>query len=165
MTDTLLLMAGLLIAALAMFVLEILTPSFGILAAVAIGCLVGVIYFAFTLNSTLGAISILVLAIGIPLYLVLLVKKLPKLSIAQKFFLKKSESGEGAGTPDRDQLQTLVGKEGETETGLRPSGVVRVEGQRVHALAESGMLEKGTAVKVIRSKGTDVVVRRIDTQD
>jgi membrane-bound serine protease (ClpP class) len=58
----------------------------------------------------------------------------------------------------------LLGREGVAETLLRPSGAVRIDDRRIIASAESGLIEKGTAVKVVRVTGNDVVVRRIDAQ-
>ena len=63
------------------------------------------------------------------------------------------------GTPDADAMSSLIGKIGVAETILRPTGAVRIEGRRVTAAAESGIIDKGAAVKVVSTDGTSVVVR------
>ena len=164
MAETVGIIIALVIAGLVLLLLEILTPSFGVLAAMALAALAAAVYLCFTrINSTVGVAAIVVLIIGVPAYLVALVKALPKLPIGQKFFLRKARDGAATGTPDASELEAMLGKTGTAETALRPSGAVRIEGQRVIAVAESGMIPKGATVKVIRAGGTDLTVRLVES--
>ena len=54
----------------------------------------------------------------------------------------------------------LVGKTGTATTILRPSGKVAVDGEWYDAVSESGFLEKGTAVRVIRFENAQVYVEK-----
>ncbi|MCK4601970.1 MAG: NfeD family protein [Phycisphaerae bacterium] len=158
--DTILIIIVLIFAALVLLLLEILTPAFGVLAGMAIAALVAAIVLSFTLSPTLGVIMIIVSAVGVPVYLVYLVKLLPNTPLGRKLFLRKAAKGTGEGTPKAEELKALIGKTGTVETPLRPAGAVRIEDRRVSAIAESEMIEKDAVVKVIRSHGTEVVVRR-----
>jgi len=40
---------------------------------------------------------------------------------------------------------------------------VRIDGKRIVALSETGTISRGEKVKVVRSEGINVVVRRLET--
>jgi membrane-bound serine protease (ClpP class) len=55
----------------------------------------------------------------------------------------------------------LIGKEGITETVLRPSGKVKIEDEWYDGVSESGYIEKGTKVKVVRFENAQVYVKSV----
>lgn len=57
------------------------------------------------------------------------------------------------------QLQALIGAEGVAVTPLRPVGVVKIEGQRVDALAETGVIDAGARIVVTDVYDNQVKVR------
>ena len=152
----------LIIAAMVLFLLEIVTPFFGILAAMAVGSLVAAIWLTFTISSVAGLIFIVAVVFFIPAYLTIVVRLLPRSPLGRLLFLGKARRATGDGTPEASTYAALVGKEGVTETVLRPTGAVRVEGKRVIGSAESGMIGKGRRVRVLRASGMNIVVRQID---
>jgi membrane-bound serine protease (ClpP class) len=56
----------------------------------------------------------------------------------------------------------LVGEKGQCATPLRPSGKVDIGGKRYDARAESGFLEKGSAVEVVGQERFELLVRAIE---
>jgi membrane-bound serine protease (ClpP class) len=56
------------------------------------------------------------------------------------------------------EILHLKGKRGVTITTLRPSGKISIEGQNYDALAESGMIDKGTRIVVIRVETAQLYV-------
>jgi membrane-bound ClpP family serine protease len=42
-----------------------------------------------------------------------------------------------------------VGLDAVAETDLRPAGFIRLDGRRLDAVAESGLIESGTAVRIV----------------
>lgn len=58
-------------------------------------------------------------------------------------------------------LSLLVGKEGTAATVLRPSGKVAVDGEYYDGVSESGFIEKGSKVKVIRFENAQVYVENL----
>ncbi|MDY7011562.1 MAG: NfeD family protein [Planctomycetota bacterium] len=149
----------LIIAALVLFLLEICTPTFGVLAAMGVAALVAAVWLCFTLSSVAGMVLLIILLVTVPIYLVFLVRFLPRTPLGRKLFLKKASDPSSA-TPEAEDNETLIGKTGLAESLLRPTGAIRIDGRRVIATAESGMIEKGEKVKVIRATGMNVVVRR-----
>ena len=73
------------------------------------------------------------------------------------FFLKNDQEGYVAAEID----PKVVGKEGVTETELKPAGFVRVEGICYQAVSEGGFVSKGIQIKVLSGKGSHLVVTSI----
>ncbi|PCH66564.1 MAG: serine protease [Bacteroidetes bacterium] len=55
----------------------------------------------------------------------------------------------------------LVGKTGTAATDLRPAGKVEIDGDLYDATAETGYIEKGTSVKVVKYETAQLFVRKI----
>lgn len=163
MIQTLLIVAAMLLAAMVLFGLEICTPTFGVLGAAGVAALAGAVWQAFTIGPTFGAATVLGVLIATPAYLVLLVRILPRTPLGRRLFLRKATGGTAEAVPDSEQLDALVGQTGTTETLLRPAGAVRVGGRRLIALSESGLIAKGSAVKVIKISGGNLIVRKVSS--
>lgn len=161
MAESIALIVALLIAAMICFFLEIITPTFGVLAAIGLAALAGSIWLGFTVSQALGTVMIVVSIFLVPAYCVLVVKLLPRSPLGKRLFLGKANNATRAATPEAPEHERLVGRTGVAETPLRPTGAVRIDGKRVIASAESGMIEKGAAVKVIKSADMNVIVRKV----
>lgn len=152
----------LVISGLAFLLLEIITPMFGVLVGLGLMALSGAVWLAFTVSQLMGMLMLFAMVIVIPAYLVLVVKFLPRSPLGRRMFLGKAPEATAAATPEAPRHEVLVGKEGVAETPLRPSGAIRIDGQRVIATAETDMIEPGDTVKVIRAHGSNVVVRKAE---
>ena len=60
------------------------------------------------------------------------------------------------------QLRQLIGAHGVALTVLRPVGTVKIEGQRLDALAESGVIESGSPIVVTDVYDNQVKVRQVE---
>lgn len=154
--------AALLTAGLLMILLEILTPTFGVLTGLAIVCFTAGIWMAYSISSLVGLLTLLGTLVLVPVYCVVLVKRLPRSRLGRKLFLGDAAAGTGQAQPEASQYSALVGKTGEAESTLRPSGTVRIAGRRYYARAESGQIEQGRAVRVVRFDGMDIIVRAVE---
>jgi membrane-bound serine protease (ClpP class) len=54
-----------------------------------------------------------------------------------------------------------VGLEGESQTELRPAGIVEIEGRKVDVVTAGELVEKGKRVRVTKVEGNRIVVRAI----
>jgi membrane-bound serine protease (ClpP class) len=150
-----------LLAAAVCLLLEVCTPSFGVLAFLGLASMAGAVAFGFQINMFVGMMVILGCLILTPVYLYFLVKLLPNTPLGKRLFLRAAPDATNDATPEAAELATLVGKTGKAETLLRPAGMIRVDGKRYDARAEHEMIEKGATIKVLRAGGTDVVVTKI----
>ncbi|NIA22439.1 MAG: hypothetical protein GWP05_10850 [Anaerolineaceae bacterium] len=167
MVEWLLIIALLIFAGLVLLALEMMTPMFGLFMAMGVGAFIAAVTLTFIkVSPVLGVILIIAIVILVPLYMYLVARKLPNAPLSKKLFLsRRPEAQPGEGTPEAAEHAELVGKTGLAETTLRPSGAVRIEGRRVIASAESGLIEQGTTVKVIDASGMNVVVRAVEKKD
>ena len=81
---------------------------------------------------------------------------LPKMPIAKEMF-HSADAKEWHGT-DNAKNQELVGKEGISDTVLRPSGFAIIDDERIDVVTQGEMISKGTAVKVVMVEGNRIVV-------
>ncbi len=79
----------------------------------------------------------------------------PESRIAKKFISRAAVGELGVDKPE------LLNGTGEALTQLRPSGTAKINGQRVDVVAESGLIERDTRIKVVAVEGARVVVRAI----
>jgi len=162
-------------AGVALVVLEVLIPSFGLLTLCALACF-GLSIWQASKAGTGAAVTMGVLA---PILTVMILyfglKYIPRTSWGRGLILRNPED-EGARLPpttsekahltaeggtEEEEMLPLVGKEGVAHSELRPAGVALIEGQRVDVVTEGGMLEAGARIRVVAVEGNRVVVRQV----
>lgn len=159
---TIILIIALIALAMFLILMEILTPSFGVLGLMGAGALIGAVVTGFSLHASVGWFLLIGLVVATPIYIFLLIKWLPSSRLGKQVFLGKAPSGSGEGTPQAAGLEALIGSEGVAATDLRPAGKIRIDGCRIEARAESTVIDRGKPVRVIDATGTEVVVREIE---
>ncbi len=162
LAETVLLILVLVVAAMLLIVVEICTPMFGLLGLLAVAALGGAVSLCYGLDAIAGVIATIAAVILLPIYTVVAIRVLPKTSLGRKIGLKRKRVAAGEGTPEAKDLSRYVGRVTKAETLLRPSGFVRIDGNRIVAETEGGLIEKGRAVKVIRAGGASVTVREVE---
>jgi membrane-bound ClpP family serine protease len=86
------------------------------------------------------------------------IKYFPKTRAGKKMILAETQTGVRARTP---QAGDWVGREGVAQTLLRPAGVALIDGKRLDVLAESGMIESGSPIKIVAVHENQLVVRKL----
>jgi len=159
---------GLLALSLVLLVLELFLPTGGALAIMTGVAAVASVASMFIYDAVYGAVYLALLCAGSPVVLLLVFKAWSHTPIARRMILQQGADGANLGdvthTEGADpsvaargkvaaavsaRLTGLVGRSGVAVTTLRPIGFVRVEGQRLDAIAESGYITEGAAVDVI----------------
>jgi membrane-bound serine protease (ClpP class) len=97
----------------------------------------------------------------IPACLIIAYKLFPHTRFGRSVTLIPSDRGRGEGIPDQGRLKELEGQTGTVMSALRPVGTCDFSGRRVECVAESGYIDKGTEVRVIRVEGSVVTVRKV----
>lgn len=165
---------GLLLLALVLFAVELFIPSGGMLGILTgLAAIASVISF-FQYSPAAGGFALLVYLVATPFVLVYGVKLWSSSSIGRRLILGGTEDLDGRGL-DEDQIEaeieerrrstreadaSLVGRTVRTLTPLRPVGVVRVDGQRMDALADSGVVEADQEVEIIEVLDNQIRVRQ-----
>ncbi|MFO1530025.1 MAG: NfeD family protein [Kiritimatiellia bacterium] len=144
------------VSGLLMILVEVFMPGavFGVIGGVLLVA-AGVTSFA-AFGSTGGVWACLGLLLGGGGILLLWLKIFPHTPIGRALTLRDDTPGRA--NPD---ASPLMDAEGESLSDLRPAGMARIAGARRDVLAESGWVDAGRRVRVVKVEGGRVVVREI----
>lgn len=149
------LIIALLVLGAALLFLETILPGM-IAGLIGFICLIAAVVLGYQDFGYQGGTLILAgVIVGLMLGVWCWLKFFPESRIARKFV---SQGAVGELGVDRPELLNCTGT---ALTQLRPSGVANINGQRVDVVAESGLIERGTSVKVVTVEGSRIVVRAL----
>ena len=143
---------------MALIVVEVFLPGFGLpgiagIALVGVGTIMAAIHFG-----TLTAVAMLLVIIAVLAALISwLLRSAAKGDVGRsKLFLhQKDELGE------QQDMQVLVGREGKTLSVLRPSGIGDFDGVRLNVVTEGEFIENDVPIRIARVEGGKIVVKAI----
>lgn len=145
-----------LVATLLLVVEVMLIPGFGFTGILGVAAMIGAVaYSFFVIGSLAGWVTLLVtIAICVALFVwALYGKSLDKVALK-----KKIES-----TVKEDELTRFsVGDKGVSRTRLALIGEAEINGLIVEVKSESGLIDEGRPVEVVRISGDTVFVRNIE---
>jgi membrane-bound serine protease (ClpP class) len=153
----------LMLAGIALIFAELFVPSGGTIALMCLGCFAASGYYAYQAWFHSAPVYwwsyLATVAVVIPASLVAAFQLLTRTSLGNRMLL-------AAPTPEeiipyqaeQDRLTALIGREGTAINLMTPGGLVNLDGERLHAIADGLMVEPGTQVKIVAVRGTRVVV-------
>ncbi|MBX3355369.1 MAG: hypothetical protein KF724_06695 [Phycisphaeraceae bacterium] len=158
----------LLAVGIVLFAAELFIPSGGLLATLCGLSLVASVACFFMHDWRWGIAAASIYAAGAPAVIVFGLKVWSASPLARKMILEDAVDAEADRPPSLrpnalrlEQLRKLIGAEGDVVTPLRPVGFVRIAGQRVDALAESGFIDAGQRVVVVDVLDDQIKVRAV----
>ena len=165
MEEVLLLAAGLILLGVEIFIV----PGFGVFGVGGILALLASIYLSLVGQfSTAADYSEAGLVLSAAMMLVLvsawaLVRSLPdNQRLIRSNIILGGRMSKETGYVSAAIRADLVGAEGVTLTDLRPSGSARINGERLDVVADSGWMEAGTPVRVVRAEGYRTLVEAVE---
>ena len=156
--------------ALILFFVELFVPSGGLLALIGALAVIGSLVAFFMHDSNTGLIATAIYIVFGPILFWIVFKIWASSPLAKRMILggiveedseEAMQKSQARFARRQEELQQLIGKEGNTITILRPVGVVRIDGQRIDAMAETGSIEADTAIKVVSVYDNQIKVRAI----
>ncbi|MBN1123461.1 MAG: hypothetical protein JXA82_00540 [Sedimentisphaerales bacterium] len=154
------------IASGALLVLEVFIPSFGLLTICALACLGGGIAIFFQFGTVAGWLGVGISVVLIPIICWIVYVVFPHTSIGKGVILSdRLGKNPGDGIPDNQQRIQMLNMQGTVITALRPVGTCDFDGNRVECVSETGFIEKGKSIKVIRVEGPQITVRLIEEKE
>jgi membrane-bound serine protease (ClpP class) len=148
----------LLVVAFGLVMAEIAIPSFGLLSLLAGGAYTWALVEAFAEGDETGwsfvglGIILLPVAIGFGL------KILPKTPLGRRLLLQVPNSAGDSSSGDPSEADRFAGRTGVALSDLRPTGIARIEGERVDVVAGGRYIVKGTDLMVSTVQGNRIVV-------
>ncbi len=156
--DTTQLFIILVLAGILLMGAEIFVPGgiLGIVGAVALMLAIATGFSAFgPQQGIFAALSILVF---LGLSIVFWMLWIPKTRLGKTLTLSTDTAGyKSAAT----SLREMAGKEGVALSPLGPSGVIRIDGKRLDAVAEGKWIDAGARVRVVHVTGNHITVREV----
>ncbi|MBN2301973.1 MAG: hypothetical protein JXN60_05595 [Lentisphaerae bacterium] len=151
----------LLFAGLMLFGAEVFVPG-GILGVMGGICLLGAIISAFSaFGPTAGAYIAAGIFVLLGIVIALWIKVFPKTGIGKAMTVSRDLSDSSAASSG---IHDLMDQEGEAISDLRPAGFARINSKRIDVVTQGEMIEKGTLVKVIATRGNFVVVKSLKNE-
>ncbi len=152
MPDNAVLIVVIFVCGAAAILAELILPGV-ILGLIGAAAVVTAIVMAYQSGSpAFGHTLLLITIASVPVLVFLWLKVLSR-------FLTLHKTNRATVTPK--SRQDLVGKQGVTLTKLRPSGVARIDDERVDVMARGEIIEPNTRIEVVAVEGNRVVVREI----
>jgi len=147
-----------------MFLEIAVIPGFGVTGILGILLLGGGLTTAFMKLSMPMALTATFMAIvGVILLLLWFFLVFPKTSMGKQFILQADASSKD-GFVAVDDNSAYIGKQGVTVTMLRPSGIAKIDGERVDVMTDGEFVEKGVKVKVTKTRQNTVIVTPVEEQ-
>lgn len=173
--DDIYLMWGLILmgASLIFLFLELFVPSGGLISILAAVCAIGSVVAFYKYDTTWGLIATGAYIILGPIIGVFGFRWWINSPLGRGMILGGDEPGAAElddDSPMSDaharqerlaQLRQLIGAQGVAVTPLRPVGIVKINGQRIDALAETGVIDSGLPVVVTDVYDNQIKVRAV----
>jgi len=148
--------------AITLLVLEAFLPSGGVLGLLAGFCAIGGIVLFFRFDTMWGMASMAIALLATPFVIGAMLWVWPNTPIGRALTLEEEQKRINKGQGGSDQDGSIqVGLEGEAITELRPVGTCRLGGHRIDCIAQAGVIEKGTKVRVIGVEGITIRVKAV----
>ncbi|MDR0897155.1 MAG: hypothetical protein LBN04_04800 [Oscillospiraceae bacterium] len=151
------------IAGLALLILEVFMPGFGVPGISGIVLLLTsavLLWIEAGPLAALGLVVVIVALVALMLSITLKSASTGKLS-KSPIILQEAERPE-AGYVASEDMSIFIGRQGETRTVLRPSGIADFEGVRLNVVSDGMFIKQGAAVRIERVEGSRIVVRELE---
>ncbi len=140
------------LAAMVIFAIDLMIPSGGVLVGVTACLAFASVVFAFR-HSTSSGIWMLIASMGaIPIMMWLFVEVWPRTPLGRRMISKPEPSGSyvWSDAAKSENADSLIGAEGIVLNEMIPSGLVQIGDQTFEAFSETGPIDAGKLVRVVR---------------
>ena len=152
-------------------ILELFIPTFGVLPLCAVGSFAVSVWQAYQSSGPGAAWAMAIIAPVVSIVIVyfglkaagrkLVIRRPADEGTPEKPTVSETAYLPPEGGTDEAVLADLVGKDGVTQSQLRPVGVALIDGRRVDVVTEGGVVDPGARIRVVAVEGNRVVVRRV----
>ena len=150
-----------LLVGLALLVIEMFTPGFGLAGTLGIASLLlSVVIRADSFAAGLWMLILVMAIVGVMLLIFL--RSATKGAISRSPLVLKDNLNSREGFLTTEDLEYFVGKEGEALTVLRPSGMADFGGVKLDVVSEGEFIPARSKVEVIRVEGRRILVRPVE---
>jgi membrane-bound serine protease (ClpP class) len=151
---------------IALVVIELLMPGFGLAGGLGIiSLIVGVVLVAQLVSPVALSFIIAIVLLIIVGMLIWLYKSATKGGRVSKLLLLNTKTGKEEGYSSASDNTDLIGLEGVATTNLRPTGTGDFQGRKIDVVADGAFITKGSAIRITDAEGFRIVVRQITEEE
>ena len=147
-----------LITGVALLVLEVFVPGFGLPGVSGLILLSAGIAITWKTYGAVAGLAVTLIALALAGISISVSVKSAATGKLSRSALILNEVTPGV---DHEEAEALTGKEGVTDTVLNPVGIAEFAGVRLNVVSEGSYLEKGVRVRVQQVDGNKIIVRKI----
>jgi len=151
-----------LLAGIGLLIVEMFTPGFGVAGFLGIAALIAAIVLrADSFASALWTLILVLVIIG--LILLIFLRSAAKGAISRSPLILKDSIDE-VGYLSSQDMEYFVGREGVTETVLRPAGKANFDGVKLDVVSEGEFIPGNVKVRVLRVEGRRILVKAVEKE-
>lgn len=147
-----------LIAGLLLMAYEMFTPGMGAPALLGGLCLLAAVILRSDSLAT-AAITLVVIVVPLIIAAAIVFRSFSKGALSNSPIVLKDAIQASSAALTAEEMQGLIGAEGECLTALRPAGNVDFSGRRLDVISEGGFIPKGARVRIVGVDGVKIMVR------
>lgn len=148
-----------LMSGVALLVLEVFIPGFGLPGVSGLILLTIGIVITWSAYGAVAGLAVMLIALALAgISISLSVKSATNGKLSRSELILNDVTA----SVDHEDAETLMGRTGETLTVLNPVGFADFDGVRLNVVTEGTYLEKGTRVKVTHVEGNKIIVRKVE---
>ena len=145
-----------LMAGVALLVVEVFVPGFGLPGISGIVLIVVGIVLTWNQYGMAAGLSVMLIALALAgISISISIKSAAHGKISRSALILKDETP----AAENEELAALLGQEGVTTSVLSPVGTVEINGVRLEVISECAYLAKDVPVQVFRIEGNRIIVR------
>ena len=148
-----------------LLVLEAFMPGFGLAGISGIAMEVAAVILMYRREGALPAVILSLVALSAAaVALTFSLRSASKGKLSQSDLVLRATEDAEAGYGAGDDMQVFLGKEGETVSALRPTGIAALDDVRLNVQSDGDFIPAGTRIRVTRVDGNRVLVRPVDNK-
>jgi len=149
-----------LIIGISLLILEMFTPGFGIAGWLGIiSLIVAILLRADSFSSALWMLIVVLVIVGVVLLIFL--RSAAKGALSRSPLILNEQNRQSEGFMSTKDMEYFVGKEGVTETVLRPAGKADFDGVKLDVISEGEFIPVNVNVRVLRVEGRRILVKAV----
>ena len=146
-----------LLTGVALLVLEVFLPGFGLPGISGLILLTVGIVLTWSAHGVVAGLAVMMISLALAgISISLSIKSAANGKLSKSALILNDVTG----SVDHEETEALVGREGETLTVLNPVGFAEFDGVRLNVVSEGTYLDKGVRVKVTQVEGNKIIVRK-----
>ncbi len=150
------------IVGIGLLILEAFMPGFGVAGISGIGLEIAAIVLMYKNEGPMPAALMALVALSIAaIALTLSLRSAAKGKLSQSDLVLRATEDADAGYVATNDMKVFLGKEGETVSALRPTGIAALDDVRLNVQSDGDFIPAGTRIRVTRVDGSRVLVRPI----